>query len=421
MQATPVSELQWQKFIVDPSLQKVIDLALENNRDLRIASLNVEKAGAAYRIQRSELVPAVVAGASGQRNRTGSRLSDSGEATTSQEYAVGVGFTSWELDLFGRIRSLKERALEQFFATESARSGVQVALIAGVSNAYLALAADRENLALAKATMDTQHATYDLIRQSYELGVASELDMLQARSQMEAATVQMSRYAGLVETDIHALDLIVGTTVPDELLPRSLADVEEPRAIDPGLSSDVLLERPDIRIAENQLKAANASIGAARAAYFPRITLTTFIGTISDELDGLFKSGTGGWSFAPQVTVPLFDLGARRANLAVAKADRDIAVAGYEQAIQSAFREARDALALKKHLADQVDAQQKLVETLRQAYTLSNARYEQGIDGYLPVLIAQRAYYAAQNGLVQLQLIQLANRIELFKVLGGGQ
>ncbi len=417
---TPQTELKWQSFITDPGMKAVIELALENNRDLRIASLNIEKARSLYRIQRSELYPTLAVGATASRERTGSQLSEDGQPTTRDEYAVGVGFTSWELDLFGRIRSLKKQALEQFLATETALDSVQLSLVTGVGNSYLALAADRENLQFAQATLQAQQDTARLIRKSYELGVASELELLQAKSQVEAAKVDVARFSALVETDLHALNLLVGTTVPEKLLPESLDAIQSPATVQSGVSSDVLLRRPDVRLAEHRLKAMNANIGAARAAFFPRITLTAFAGSISSELSSLFDSGTGGWSFSPQITLPIFDMGARRANLNAAKAERDIAVANYEKTIQVAFKEVSDALSLHKHLNSQLAAQQALTDTAEAAYRLSKARYDEGVDSYLSVLIAQRSQYAAQMGLVQLKLAQLANRLQLYKVLGSG-
>lgn len=416
----PVADTNWQSFIADPALQNVIKMALENNRDLRIATLNIEKAGALYRIQRSELYPTLTAGATASRERTGSRLSEDGEPTTRDEYAVGAGFTAWELDLFGRIRSLKEQALQQYLATETALDSVQLSLVAGVSNLYLATAADRESLQLAEATLNAQQETADLIRKSFDLGVASELELLQAQSQVEAAKVDVARYRGLVETDLHALHLLVGTTVPEEFLPESLDKVSGTAGIQAGISSDVLLKRPDVRMAEHHLKAMNANIGAARAAFFPRIALTAFAGSISTELDELFDSGTGGWSFSPRITLPIFDMGARRANLKAARVERDIAVANYEKTVQTAFKEVSDALSLRRHLENQLAAQQALTDTARKTYQLSKARYDQGVDSYLSVLIAQRSHYAARMGLVQVKLAEMANRIGLYKVLASG-
>lgn len=419
--APTVAELAWDTFIVDPGLRQVVQLALENNRDLRIAALNIEKVQALYRIQRSELYPGLTATGTGEKERVPANLSATGTPYTSELYTAGVGIASWELDLFGRIRSLKAQARQQYLATEHARSGMQVSLIAGVTGSYLALAADRESLALAEKSLQAQQEQYELIRQSHELGIASRLDMLQASSQVDAARITVSNFRALTETDRNALDLLVGTTVPRELLPKELTTIAPFADIQPGTSSDVLLNRPDIRMAENQLIAANANIGAARAAFFPRISLTAFAGSVSSDLDDLLGSDNKSWSFAPQVALPIFDMGARRANLDAAHVDHDIMVARYEQAIQQAFRETSDALTMGTHLKEQLAAQQSLTETLAQTYALSDARYKQGIDSYLPVLIAQRTHVAAQTGLVQLKLARMANQVELYKVLGGGQ
>ncbi len=416
-----VAELDWDKFILDPGLQQVVQMALEHNRDLRIATLNIEKAGALYRIQRAELYPHLAATGTGEKERVPENLSATGIAYTSELYTAGVGIASWELDLFGRIRSLKAQARQQYLSTEDARSGVQISLIAGVAGSYLALAADRESLALAEKSLKAQREQYELIRKSYALGVASKLDMLQARSQVDAARINVSTYRTLVASDRNALNLVVGTTVPEDLLPENLTAIQPFAEIQPGAASEVLLNRPDIRLAERQLMAANANIGAARAAFFPRISLTAFAGSVSADLDDLLGSDSKSWSFAPQVALPIFDMGTRRANLNAAHVDHDIMVARYEQAIQQAFRETSDTLTAGTHLAEQVAAQQSLTETLEQTWQLSNARYKQGIDSYLPVLIAQRTHFQAQTGLVQLKLARMANQVELYKVLGGGQ
>jgi len=417
---TPAAELDWKTFITDPGLQQVVNLALEHNRNLRIATLNIEKAAALYRIQRAELFPNLTATATGEKERVPANMSTTGTAYTSELYTAGVGIASWELDLFGRVRSLKAQARQQYLSTEHARSGVQLSLIAGVTGSYLTLAADRESLALAEKSLRAQEEQYELIRKSHELGVASKLDMLQARSQVDAARITVSTYKSLTETDRNALNLLVGTAVSDDLLPADLTAIQTFADIQPGMSSDVLLNRPDIRMAESQLIAANANIGAARAAFFPRISLTAFAGSVSTDLDDLLGSDNKSWSFAPQVALPIFDMGARRANLDAAHLDHDIMVARYEQAIQQAFRETSDALTMGTHLKEQLAAQQSLTETLAQTVQLSDARYKQGIDSYLPVLIAQRTHFQAQTSLVQLKLARMANEVELYKVLGGG-
>lgn len=418
--ATVAPDVGWRDLVTDPRLQTVIEAALTNNRDLRIAALNIDKARALYRIQRSELLPGVVASADGEKARVPADLSGTGSAVTSEQYSVSLGFASWELDFFGRVRSLKGRMLDQYLATEQARAATEISLVAAVADGYLALVADREGLQLARETLTAQQARYDLIRRSLELGVASELELRQSQSQIEAARVQIAVFEGLVAQDENALQLLVGAPVASNLVPDTLGAIDELKGLDPGLSSEVLLRRPDVRAAEFQLMAANANIGAARAAFFPRISLTAATGTASRDLDGLFSSGSGVWTFAPRVYLPIFSGGALRADLEAARIDRDIAVATYEKAIQSSFRNVSDALALRATLVRQQLAQEALVESLEATLSLSEARYRGGISSYLEVLVAQQALFAAQRNLVDVRLATRMNQVALFKVLGGG-
>jgi len=417
--APAAPEPAWREFFTDPGLRGVIELALADNRDLRIAALNVEKMQAVYRIQRSSLYPSVAAAGGADNSRIPRQMSSTGSAYTVEQYSV-LGTASWELDLFGRLRSLKAKALNQYLATVEGRKSAQISLVAAVAGSYLSLAADRESLDLAKATLEAQKASYALIQKSREAGVASDLTLRQSQSQVEAARVDVARYTGLVAADTNALNLLAGREVPAGLLPGGLAAVAELKDVSAGLDSGILLERPDILAAEYQLKSMNANIGAARAAFFPRISLTAAAGTLTPALAGLFESGTGYWSYAPQVVQPLFAGGSLVANLKAAKVDRDIAVAQYEKAIQTAFREVSDALALRSALAEQMDAQQSLAEALGESYRLSEARYKEGIDSYLGVLVTQRAFYDAQRGLVATKLARRANQVALYKVLGGG-
>ena len=413
------ADIGWRQFYVDEKLQKVIGLTLNNNRDLRIAALNIERARALYRIQRAELFPAVSASGGLTEQRVPTSISMIGYPYELRQYSVNAGVSSWELDFFGRLRSLKDRALEQYLATEQAGRSTQISLIAEVANAYLTFAADRENLKLAQATLDAQEATYKLIQRRSEVGTSSDLDLRQAQTRMEAARVDVARYTRQVSFDENALNLLAGSPVPAELMPDELRSIAVLKDISPGLSSETLLRRPDILQAESQLKAAYANIGAARAALFPRITLTGTVGTISDDLSGLFKAGSSTWTFAPQFTMPIFD--ARLwAALDTIKVEREIALAQYEKTIQTAFREVADALAQRGTVGDQMTAQESLVQASAEAYRLSDARYTQGIDGYLSVLDAQRSLYAAQQGLINIQLSRLTNLVTLYKVLGGG-
>jgi multidrug efflux system outer membrane protein len=419
-EAPAAAALQWREFFTDERLQKIIATALENNRDLRIAALNVEGARALYRIQRAELLPTVETGFTALKQRVRISNDNGGDGlSTLEEYSVDLGVSSWEIDFFGRIRSLSKRALEEYFATEQARRSAQILLLSEVANAYLTLAADRENLKLAQSTLETQQASYDLIRRRFEVGLAPELDLRQVQTRVDAARVDVARYTELAAQDENALNLLAGSPVSANLLPGELSVVQPLPDVSPGTSSEVLLRRPDILQAENLLKAANANIGAARAAFFPNIALTSAIGTASGDLSGLFQSGSFVWNYAPRIVLPIFDARTWSA-LRATKVEREIAVAQYEKAIQGAFREVADALARRGTLGDQLEAQQSLLEATAQAYRLSNLRYEKGIDIYLNVLDAQRSLYAAQQGLIAIRLAKLTNQVRLYAVLGGG-
>ena len=416
-----VADIPWQEFFVDPHLRKLIALALENNRNLRVAALNIERSRALYQIQRSELFPKVDASAAADYQRVPAGLSITGNPETLEQYNVGLGVSSYELDLFGRVRSLKDQALEQYLATEQARRSVQISLVSQVAVGYLTLAADREHLQLAKDTLVSQQSSYQLTRSRFEAGISSALDINQAQTSVDTALVDIARFTALVAQDENALNLVVGSPAPAALIPQKLTEtLTALRDVTPGLPSDVLLHRPDILQAEGQLKGANANIGAARAAFFPRITLVSSVGFGSEGLAGLFKSGSLAWNFAPQVSLPIFDAGSNRANLKVAEVDRDIAVAQYEQAIQTAFREVADALAQQGTIDEQLAAQQSLTDATSESYRLSRARYDKGVDSYLVVLDSQRSLYSAQQNLIATRLTRLAAMVTLYKVLGGG-
>ena len=417
--APTASGLPWRVFFTDERLQKIIETALNNNRDLRLAVLSVEKARALYGIQRAELFPSANAVGSGSRERVPADLSSTGSVRTTERYSVNLGISSWEIDFFGRIRSLKDRALEEYLATDQARRSAQILLVSTIANAYLALAADRQNLKLAAATLETQEAAYRLIRKLCDIGLSSEIDLRRAQSQAEAARGEVARYTQRTAQDENALNLLAGSPLTPALLPVDLGGVTLPIEIFPGLSSELLLHRPDVLAAEHRLKAANANIGAARAAFFPRISLTTAIGTASADLSGLFGSGSGTWSFAPQIAVPIFDARTWSAY-DVTRVDREISVAQYEKAIQTAFREVADALAVQGTTNQQITAQQLLVDAVQETYRLSRVRYANGIDSYLGVLDAQRFLYGAQQGLIALNFFRFSNSVTLYKVLGGG-
>jgi multidrug efflux system outer membrane protein len=409
----------WQEFIADARLRSVIQTVLANNRDLRTAALNAQIIGAQYRIQRAQLYPAIGAAASLNASRVPASLSSNGQAYTSAQYLVD-GFTSWEVDLFGRVRSLKEQALNEYLAAQQGVEATRISLIASAASTWLALAADAETRALAESTLHAQQQSLELIQASRSAGIASDLDVRQAQTLVEAARADMARFAGLVELDRHALELLAGSGLRADLLPASLGEVQPLKGVQGNLSSEVLLRRPDIVAAEYQLKGANASIGAARAAYFPKISLTAALGLVSPALSELFEGSARTWNFNPQLTAPIFTAGARKATVEAATLGRDAAIAQYEKAIQSAFRETSDVLALRTSLSQEREAEVALVAALEDTYRLSEARYKVGIDSYLGVLVAQRALIAAQEALVDLRLAEQQNLVNLYKVLGGG-
>lgn len=416
-----VADVAWKDFFMDPKLQKLVALSLDNNRDLRVAALDIEKSRAQYQIQRSALFPSVNASATGSEQRMPAGVSSSGQGATVGQYTVGLGFSAYELDFFGRIRSLKKQALEQYLATVEARRSLQISLVAEVANDYLSLAADTERLKLARETLTSQQASYNLVRSSYNAGIATALALEQAKTTVDSARVDIANYIRQIAMDENALTLVVGTSIPADSMPTGLTNtVTKLKTVPAGLPSDLLWRRPDIRQAEDLLKGANANIGAARAAFFPQISLSTSAGTASDQLYGLFKPGSDAWSFAPQITLPIFDAGKNRANLKVAEVERNIYVAQYEKAIQTAFREVADALAQHGTINDQLEAQRSLTAATANTYHLSEIRYEKGVDSFLTVLDSQRSFYSAQQNLITTRLARLSNMVTLYKVLGGG-
>ncbi len=419
--ANSADNIGWRDFFVDARLQQLIALSLQNNRDLRVAVLNIERARAQYRVQRADRVPSINASGSMIRQKApAATATTAGGYPITEVYSADAG-AAFELDLFGRVHNLSRAALERYLAQDAARRSAQLSLIAEVANAYLTLAADRELQRLAQETLTSQESSYKLIQQQHERGAVSGLDLAQAQTTVEAARVDAARYAGNVIQDVNALTLLVGTTLDNGLLPEDFAaQVTGLQPLPAGLPATVLLRRPDVLQTEHQLRAANANIGAARAAFLPSITLTGSIGSASSELSDLFKSGTGTWSFIPQITVPIFQGGRLLGNLSIANTDRDIALAQYERSIQAGFREVADALALTQTLAQQRQAQQSLAEAAAKTYELSQARYKSGRDSYLSLLDSQRSEYAAQQGLIATRLAEQSNRVALYKVLGGG-
>ncbi|MFA5679320.1 MAG: efflux transporter outer membrane subunit [Pseudomonas sp.] len=411
--------LDRRAFFQDAHLRQLIDLALENNRDLRQAALNVEAYRALYRIERSALFPSVGVDGSGNRERLPDDLSPTGDAGINSQYGVTLG-TAWELDFFGRVRSLQGAALERYLATEEAQRSVQIALVGDVANAWLAWNTDHALLELTQATLNSYRESMEMVEASHAGGIASALDVRQARSLVEQARVQLALYTRQLAEDRNALQLLVGTAIPPGLLLSTELDGPLLATLPAGLPADVLQQRPDIRAAEHQLRAANADIGAARAAFFPSIRLTAAAGTASADLDGLFDGGSGTWSFLPQINIPTFTAGRLKANLEYSEIQRDINVARYEQSIQTAFREVSDGLAAQGTFDEQLQAQTDLVVTSSEYYELAQQRYDEGVDNYLVVLDAQRELFAAQQQQLVYRLQQLTSEVALYRAIGGG-
>lgn len=410
----------WRQQFLDPALQQLIATALENNRDLRIAALNVEAYEARYRIQRAAQLPTLAANGSGTRQQGSDDLSSTGQGTISSQYGANIGITAYELDLFGRIQSLKDQALETYLAQIETQRSTQIALVASVANAYLTLLADQELLALSEATLATEQESYGLTEHKYRLGAASEMELAQGRTALESAKVSLAQYQRQVKQDRNGLALLLGTSVPALMTePATLAEVQL-AAIPVGAPSSLLQQRPDILAAEHSLKAANANIGATRAAFFPTISLTATAGTASNQLSGLFDGGTGTWTFMPQINLPIFDGGKRIADLDVAEVSTRQAVASYEKSIQTAFKEVADTLGAQTDYQQQLQAQQELVKASQTYFKLAEVRYEKGVDSYLTRLDAQRSLFSAKQGLITTRLAQLSNQVALYKAVGGG-
>ncbi len=408
------ASIAWQRFFADARLRQLIELSLANNRDLRVAILNIEQARAQYRIARADRVPTVSAAVTGDRRTTGE------DAPIQSAYSAGLAVSNFELDLFGRVRNLSEAALAQYLATEEARKTAQISLVASVANSYLSLLADDELLALTEQTLKTREESLKLTQLRFENGVSSKLELQQSSSLVETARATLAQLRRLRAQDANTLTLLVGQPIPENLpAGATLAQTELPD-LPAGLPSDLLTVRPDIRSAEQQLIAANANIGAARANYFPRISLTGSAGSASTELSGLFKSGSFGWTFAPQAILPIFDLGRVSAGVDAARAGRDIAVAQYERTIQTAFREVADALAGQATYSEQLRAQRAVAAAEQDRFNLSDLRYRSGAASYLDLLDAQRSLFQAQQQAVEANLARLQNQVTLYRVLGGG-
>jgi multidrug efflux system outer membrane protein len=433
----PADQIGWQEVFTDLRLQRLVQIALQNNRNLRIAVLNVAASEAQFRIERGNLFPAISASGSGLAERLpanaglplggtagsgGSALQPTGgTATTFHYYSAGIGFTSYELDLFGRQRSLTTEAFEQYLAQTEAQRSTQISLVAEVATDYFAVLADQALLNLTMETLRSETESYELTRAMYDRDTTTLLSLRQAESAVDAARASLAQYQRHLEQDTHALTLVLGQEIPADLPPAMDINGEGLLAAVPaGLPSDLLTHRPDILSAEHNLRAANANIGAARAAFFPSIQLTASGGTASNRLNGLFRSGAGTWSFAPAVTLPIFSGGQNVANLDLAHIEKNVAVAQYELAIQTAFREVSDALSSRETYIDQRQAQEALVAADADACRLAEMRFRSGVDSYLSTLDAQRSLYAAAQGLVSVRQAELASQVTLYKALGGG-
>ena len=435
---SPVADIGWRQFFPDPILQRLIALALQNNRDLRVAMLNVQAAQAQYRIQRADLFPSVAVNgleqvekfpagvlatgsAGGATSGTGAPSSAVPGGSTFRFFSAGVGFTSYEIDLFGRIRSLSHEALERYFSSEEARRSSQLTLVAEVASAYLALLADEAILKVTRETLEAQTTSYNLIKQSLDAGTTTALALRQAATTVDTARADLAAYTRQAAQDRNALMVLIGVPIPEDIRFSADLDAETLAANLPvGMPSEVLERRPDVLSAEHQLIAANADIGAARAAFFPRITLTGNYGTASTQLSGLFKAGSEAWAFSPQITLPIFAGGANVANLDLSKVEKNVYIAQYEKTLQSAFREVDDALAARATLDEQLAAQRAVLEDASESYHLADMRFRSGVDSFLPVLDAQRSLYSAQQAVVSLELLRLQNMATLYKALGGG-
>lgn len=419
-QVLPAPEIGWSEFFTDPRLRALVELALRNNRDLRVSALNVQEAAAQYQIVRAGLFPIINATGEEDKSRVPKQLAVLNR-TVSTTYQVGLGAASWELDFWGRVRSLKHQALAQYLATAQARKAAEISLVAQVGDQYLTVVAYDEQLKVTRDTLATAEASYKLAKLQFDIGTGSELDLREAESVVDQARANLASQARLRAQAENALTLLVGEPLPADLpaaLPLGSQGILS--NLPAGVPSDLLTRRPDIMQAEQTLRAANANIGAARAAFFPEISLTGQFGTASLTLGGLFKPGSAAWSFSPQVTLPIFDAGTNRANLDISHLEKNVAVAQYEKAIQTAFREVADGLAAKGTYDDQIKALERVTFAEQRRLDLSTLRYKSGVDSYLTVLTAQTDLYTAQQTLITARMQRLTNLVDLYRALGGG-
>ncbi|MBE0380178.1 efflux transporter outer membrane subunit [Pseudoalteromonas prydzensis] len=416
-----IADLNWQQFFANEKLQRLIELTLQHNKDIKLAALNVQQVRALYQIEDSALYPAIDFSASGNRQRLPADLSSTGNAQITESYSATVGMTAYELDLWGKIRNQSDQALQTLYASEQAQTSVKISLISELVNAWLNYAADKEQLALAMETLESQQQSLTLTEKTYALGAASKLTLAQIQSTVATAKVDIANYQRLLKRDKNALDLLVGQSVTTQLLPvESLDEVLNFPTVPVGLPSELLEQRPDIKAAEFKLLAANANIGVAKAAFFPSISLTANAGSASSELDNLFSGGTGTWSFIPSINLPIFNMGRNQANLDVAQTQQQIALTTYEQTIQQAFKEVSDALVDRQGYMEQLKALEELYSSNQTSFKLSEARFDKGADSYLQVLDAQRNWVSAGQQLIRGKQAYIASQINLYKAVGGG-
>lgn len=414
------ADTHWQAIFSDPRLQQVIELGLANNQDLRQALLNVEYYRAEYRIQRADLVPEITVDGSGYRQLMSENMTGTGEDSISDQYTATVGLTSWELDLFGRIRSLKAQALETYFAEEQNRRSAQLTLVANIANAYLDLVADLNQLRLAEQTRQIEVDNLELVRKRYELGVASELELAQAQAVAEDAAVTLALYQRLERLDRNALSLLLGTALPADWEPADQLDESVIAEVQPGLPSELLNRRPDILAAEHQLRAANANLGATKALYFPVISLTANAGAMSSDLADLFNAGSDTWLLYPSITLPIFTGGRIDAQMEESEIQHQIALSQYQQAVHNAFTEVSNALTNQDGYARQLASQQRAMNAYQRYFNIADQRYREGIDSMLTRLDAQRNLVTSQQATIDARLALLQSRVDLYRALGGG-
>jgi multidrug efflux system outer membrane protein len=413
------TQIAWEEFVQNETLKKVVETAIKNNKDLKIALLNIQSAKATYGIANADNFPTVNANAEATHSKS---INSSNSTTIAHNYSANIG-ASYEIDLFGKIRSLNESALQSYLSTQFAANTAKVSLIAQTINAWLTLAIHNEQLKLSLETVDNLNKAYELTQKRFSAGVVSQSDVLDASALLKEAQINVISYNTMIKQDKNALELLIAQPLSEELLPKTFKEYENwLLVVKAGISSKVLLTRPDIIEAEYTLKAKNANIGAARAAFFPSISLTANTGIASKSLTSLFDGGAQNvWSFSPNITLPIFNAGQNSANLDYTYAQRDIALAQYEKTIQTAFKEVSDALATRATITEQIKKQEELIDAVSKSYTISLNAYKIGTGSFLNVLMAQRTLYSAQQTLIARYQEDLINRVSLYSALGGNE